>query len=93
MKAGGRNPCVVRSYLQIKGKVLVQVTIEFYRIRPGDDAHATLDRITQIVPDLDGAKVRAKSLFETLDMPQTPDGLRILDSEGAEVFTWSSGDD
>jgi hypothetical protein len=71
----------------------VQVTIEFYRIRSEDQAHATLDRITQIVPDLDGAKVRARSLFETLDMPQTPDGLRILDSEGAEVFTWSPGDD
>ena len=71
----------------------MQITIEFYRIRPGDDAHATLDRITQIVPDLDGAKVRAKSLFETLDMPRSPDGLRILDSAGAEVFTWSPGDD
>jgi hypothetical protein len=71
----------------------VQVTIEFYRIRSEDQAHATLDRITQIVPDLDGAKVRARSLFETLDMPQTPDGLRSLDSEGAEVFTWSPGDD
>jgi hypothetical protein len=68
-------------------------TIEFYRIRPGDDAHATLDWITQIVPDLDGAKVRTKSLFETLDMPRSPDGLRILDSAGAEVFTWSPGDD
>ena len=70
----------------------MQVTIEFYRIRPEDQAQATLERITQIVPDLDGAKVRAKSLFETLDMPQAPDGLRILDSEGAEVFAWSPGD-
>ncbi len=74
MKAGGRNPCVVRCYLQSKGKVLVQVTIEFYRIRPGDDAHATLDRITQIVPDLEGAKVRAKSRLKALNMSQTPDG-------------------
>ncbi len=70
----------------------MQITIEFYRIRPEDQAQATLDRITQTVPDLDGAKVRAKSLFETLDMPQAPDGLRILDSEGAEVFAWSPGD-
>ncbi len=67
----------------------MQVTIEFYRVRAGDDAHATLDRITQIVPDLDSAKVRAKSLFDTLDMPQRPDGLRILDRGGAEVFVWS----
>ena len=70
----------------------MQITIEFYRIRPEDQAQATLDRITQTVPDLDGAKVQAKSLFETLDMPQAPDGLRILDSEGAEVFAWSPGD-
>jgi hypothetical protein len=69
----------------------VQVIIEFYRVRPGDGAHATLDRITQIVPDLASAKVRAKSLFETLDMPQTPDGLRILDSDGTEVFAWGRG--
>ena len=71
----------------------MQVTIEFYRIRPGDDAHATLDRVTQIVPDLDSAKVRTKSLFETLDMPQMPDGLRILDNGGAEIFAWSPADD
>ena len=67
----------------------MQFTIEFFRIRPGDSAHAVLDRLSQDLPDLDSAKVRAKSLFETLDMPQTPDGLRILDSSGAEVFAWS----
>ena len=69
----------------------MQVTIEFYRVRPGDSAHATLDRVTQIVLDLASAKVRAKSLFETLDMPQTPDGLRILDRDGTEVFAWGRG--
>ena len=69
----------------------MQVTIEFYRVRPGDSAHATLDRITRIVPDLASAKVRARSLFETLEMPQTPDGLRILDRDGIEVFAWGRG--
>ena len=69
----------------------MQDTIEFYRVRPGDSAHAMLDRITQIVPDLASAKVRARSLFETLDMPQTPDGLRILDRDGIEVFAWGRG--
>jgi SAM-dependent methyltransferase len=54
-------------------------TIEFFRLREEDDAHATLDRITQIGTDLEGVKVKAKSLFETLNMPQKPDGLRILD--------------
>ena len=67
-------------------------TVEFFRIRPGHRAHATLDRITQIAPDLYFAKVRALSLFETLDMPQRPDGLRILDSTGSEIFTWTRPD-
>jgi hypothetical protein len=70
----------------------VQFTIEFFRIRPSDGAHATLDRISQDLPDLDSAKVRAKSLFKTLDMPQAPDGLRIVDSRGAEVFAWRAAD-
>jgi hypothetical protein len=48
-------------------------TIEFFRVRPRDNAHATLDRILERVPDLEAAKVRAKSLFETLNMPQKPD--------------------
>jgi hypothetical protein len=32
--------------------------------------------------------VRALSLFETLDMPQKPDAVRILDHTGKEVFVW-----
>ena len=44
-------------------------TIEFFRVRP-NDAHATLDRLSVIVDDLDAAKVKARSLFETLEMPQ-----------------------
>ncbi len=31
-------------------------TIEFFRIREGDDAHATLDRITHSASDLESAK-------------------------------------
>ena len=64
-------------------------TIEFFRVRERDDAHATLDRITHIAPDLESAKTKAKSLFETLNMPQKPDGLRIVDSDGREVFFWT----
>ena len=48
-------------------------TIEFFRIRKEDNAHAMLDRIT------------------TLNMPQNPDGLRILDQSGNEVFFWTPG--
>jgi hypothetical protein len=68
-------------------------TIEFFRIRPADDAHAMLDRLSVIVDDLEVAKVKAKSLFETLEMPQKPDGLRILDESGCELFFWDQGKD
>jgi hypothetical protein len=68
-------------------------TIEFFRIRKEDQARATLDRMTHIAPDLQSAKVKAKSLFETLNMPQNPDGLRILDQVGNELFFWTPGAD
>ncbi len=61
---------------------------EFFRTRASDDAHATLDRLPQEAPDLEAAMVRAKSLFETLEMPQRPDGVRILDEGGTELFAW-----
>lgn len=63
--------------------------IEFFRIRDADNAHATLGRFEHDTIDLEEAKVRAQSLFETLDMPQKPDALRILDQNGDEVFFWS----
>jgi len=68
-------------------------TIEFFRIRKEDNAHAILDRITHMASDLDGAKVKARSLFDvgTLDMPQNPEGLRILDQSGNELFFWTPG--
>jgi hypothetical protein len=77
----------------MQGKPWMIFTIEFFRIRPNDDAHATLDRLSVIVDDLDAAKVRARSLFETLEMPQKPDGLRILDDSGCELFFWKQEKD
>jgi hypothetical protein len=62
-------------------------TIEFFRTRPSDEALATLDRIS-IADNLDAATAKAKSLFDTLDMPQKPDGLRILDQVKRELFVW-----
>lgn len=62
--------------------------IEFFRVRGTDEAHATLDRVEHDTTDLEDAKVRAMSLFETLDMPQKPDAVRILDHTGYEVFIW-----
>ena len=67
---------------------MLNFTIEFFRTRPSDGAHATLDRISIVANNLDAATVKAKSLFETLDMPQKPDGLRILDEAKREVFVW-----
>ena len=49
-------------------------TIEFFRTRPNDEAHATLDRISIVADNLDAASVKAKSLFDTLDMPQNRTG-------------------
>jgi hypothetical protein len=67
--------------------------MEFFRIRESDNAHATLDRVTHIASDLESAKVKAKSLFDTLNLPQNPDGLRILDDAAHEVFFWTPGTD
>src|SRR5262249_32644200 len=64
-------------------------TMEFFRIRKEDNARAMLDRITHIASDLESAKIKAKSLFDTLNMPQNPDGLRISDQNGHEVFFWT----
>ena len=38
-------------------------TIEFFRVRLRDEAHATLDQISIVADNLDAAKVKAKSLF------------------------------
>jgi hypothetical protein len=61
-------------------------TIEFFRTRPSDEALATLDRISIVADNLDAATVKAKSLFDTLDVPQKPDGLRILNQVKRELF-------
>ena len=68
-------------------------TVEFFRTRPSDEARATLDRISIVADNLDAAMVKAKSLFDTLDMPQKPDGLRILDQVKRELFVWKPDDD
>jgi len=54
---------------RVQGREMM-FTIEFFRMRKEDDAHATLDRITHRAPDLESAKVKARSLFDTLNMPQ-----------------------
>jgi hypothetical protein len=62
------------------------------RTRPSDEAHATLDRISIVADNLNAATVKAKSLFDTLGMPQKSDGLRILDQVKRELFVWKPDD-
>jgi hypothetical protein len=64
-------------------------TIEFLpHSRKGQRAcHARSD--THIASDLKSAKVKAKSLFDTLNLSQNPDGLLILDQDGHGVFFWT----
>jgi hypothetical protein len=51
-----------------------------------------LDRISIGADNLNAATVKAKSLFETLDMPQKPEGLCILDLVKRELFVWKPDD-
>jgi len=60
----------------------MKIVIEFYRIRKQDDAHAVVGRETMDVVDLDAAIEMARSLAQSLDMPQRPDALVILDESG-----------
>ena len=74
------------------GPALNPFTIEFYRIREDYEAHAVLDKVSVTAPDLDAAKVKAVSMFDNRDMPQKPDGFRILDYAGDELCRWVPGE-
>jgi hypothetical protein len=80
------------TWRKAESSLVMNFTIEFFRTRPSDEAHATLDRISIVADNLNAATVKAKSLFDTLDMPQKPDGLRILDQVKRELFVWKPGD-
>lgn len=64
-------------------------TVEFYRTRERDDAHAILDKVLIIAHDLEAAKTKASSMFDNLDLPQKPDGFRVLGDQGDELCRWS----
>ena len=76
------------TWRKAESSLVMNFTIEFFRTRPSDEAHATLDRISIVADNLDAAMVKARSLFDTLDMPQKPDRLRILDQVKRELFVW-----
>ena len=61
----------------------MKVIIEFYRIRESDDAHAVLGRVECEALDLDAAVSMARTLVDTLEMPQEPDEIGISDECGA----------
>ncbi|WP_029353414.1 hypothetical protein [Bosea sp. 117] len=65
----------------------MKIVIEFYRIRPQDDAHAVVGRETEEAVDLDAAIERALALAQTLDMPQRPDALTITDTQGRRLHS------
>ena len=80
------------SWRKAESSLAMNFTIEFFRTRPSDEAHATLDRISIGADNLNAATVKAKSLFDTLDLSQKPDGLRILDQVKRELFVWKPDD-
>ncbi|SCW91761.1 hypothetical protein [Ancylobacter rudongensis] len=65
----------------------MKVVIEFYRTRAQDSAHAVVGRETVEVNDLDGAIEMARALASALDMPQQPDAVSIVDSEGRVLLS------
>jgi hypothetical protein len=61
------------------------ISIEFYRTRDRDDAHAVLGRVTREANDLDDAVEIARALLANLEMPQWPDAMTISDADGKEL--------
>lgn len=80
----GHAPAVSR--FARRPEMPLNFVIEFYRQREADEAHAMLDRVSLEAPNLRAAWEAAGSLFHTLAMPQIPDGVRICDEEGAELY-------
>lgn len=64
----------------------MKVIIEFYRIRESDFAHAVLGRVECEALDLDAAIGMARTLVDTLEMPQEPDEIGISDGCGNELL-------
>lgn len=65
----------------------MKITIEFYRTREADDAHAIVGRETADVADLDEAIHIARRLSRSLNMPQRPDAISISDSKGNKLYS------
>ncbi|WP_205602548.1 hypothetical protein [Chelativorans alearense] len=68
----------------------MKVILEFYRVRAGDTAHARVGRVSRSVADADDAIKLARSLLLSLDMPQEPDFVAILDDHGNAFYSASA---
>ena len=85
-----RVPTHARARVFLESVAQRRILITYQEL--SDETHATLDRISIVADNLAAATVKAKSLFDTLDMPQKPDGLRILDQVKRELFVWKPDD-
>ncbi|MER9121436.1 hypothetical protein NKH93_33755 [Mesorhizobium sp. M0954] len=65
----------------------MKIVIEFYRTRNSDDAHAVVGRETAQAANLDHAIEVARLLAKTLNMPQQPDAMTIIDANGATLYS------
>jgi hypothetical protein len=65
----------------------MKITIEFYRTRDSDSAHAVVARETAEAADIDDAVGIARQLSRTLDMPQQADALTIIGVHGLTLHT------
>ncbi len=65
----------------------MKIVIEFYRTRQEDDAHAIVGRETGEAADLGDAIERARSLSQTLNMPQQPDAMTITNASGGILYS------
>lgn len=65
----------------------MQVVIEFYRTRSEDDAHAAVGSEVAEAADVDDAIKIAWRIFQTLNMPQNPDAMKITDPDGNMLYS------
>ncbi|MBW8635867.1 hypothetical protein K1W69_01625 [Hoeflea sp. WL0058] len=65
----------------------MKVVVEFYRTRDADDLRAVIGQQTMEVADIEDAIETVWKLSTTLDMPQQPDGVSIMDADGAMIYS------
>ena len=65
----------------------MKIVIEFYRTRGKDGAHAVVGRETAEAADVEGAMEVAQRLSQTLDLPQRPDAIAIIDATGSVLYS------